>query len=454
MTPLLRYRAVVSLLVVVLLGQSCEANRVADPSVQGPIGVALAKSGAGPSVSGANPASAHQGAVTVDVTISGSGFDAGSRAIWQLNGVPASKITVNSTRFNSSTSLTANITVAPDADVATYDIAVVTSTGKKGIGAEMFTVTYAIAVGGLTQGQAISDGGVIAGYNGSDVVAVLSDGSNALVAQNSIVWDIDRAGRAIGGRDAAGRPVLWTSATGSPGSWTTAVMPDLGNGGSVRGIASDAIGDAILLTGNAFSPINSAKNAVVWTKTLAGWERRVNTLPSGVAGAWGQAINRRGQAVGMDGSGCCVALYWDSLGAVTPLAALSGARNAAAWAISGDGTTVVGISGTSAVMWRRTLAGGTYGAWTGAIVLENTSALCGRNGSSVAYDINSAGTVAVGSSCGVAVAWKLTGPSVERVVLQGLGPPNQSVAYGINDLEAPLATGSAKTSTGVYWWGF
>ena len=45
------------------------------------------------------------------------------------------KIAVNSTRFVSSTSLTANITVAPDAAPVTYDIAVVTRTGKKGIGA-------------------------------------------------------------------------------------------------------------------------------------------------------------------------------------------------------------------------------------------------------------------------------------------------------------------------------
>jgi hypothetical protein len=40
------------------------------------------------------------------------------------------------------------------------------------------------------------------------------------------------------------------------------------------------------------------------------------------------------------------------------------------------------------------------------------------------------------------------------VVLQGLGPPNQSVAYGVNDLAAPQAAGQAKTSSGVLFRGF
>ena len=454
MAGLARYRAVASLLVMMSIGQACDAPRTTDPSIDPSVDPSFAKSVAGPTVSAATPASAHQGAVTVDVTISGSGFDAGSRAIWQLNGVPASKITVNSTRFNSSTSLTANITVAADAAATTYDIAVVTSTGKKGIGAEMFTVTFAISLSGVTEGRAISDGGVVAGFNGSDVVASLPDGSSALVAQNSMVWDIDRAGRAIGGRDAANRPVLWSSLSGGAGPWSATTMTDLGFGGAVRAIASDAAGDAVLLGGNMFSA-TGGKNPTVWTRTPAGWDRRVNALPSGLAGAWVQSINRRGQAAGMDGSGCCTALYWDSLGIVTPLSGIGGARNAAAWGINGDGTVIVGNSGTSAVMWRRTLTSGVYGPWNGAIALENTGTLCGRSGSSIAYDVNSAGTVIVGSSCGVAVAWKPTSASsADRMLLQGLGPPNQSVAFGVNDLDAPLATGSAKTSTGVYWWGF
>jgi uncharacterized membrane protein len=157
----------------------------------------------------------------------------------------------------------------------------------------------------------------------------------------------------------------------------------------------------------------------------------------------------------MDGSTCCFAIYWDSLGTPTVLGRLGAARNASAWSINGDGTIIVGGSGASAVYWRRTLVAGSYGPWSGAIALENTGANCGKNGSSLAYDVNAAGTMVVGMSCGVATAWRLSGGVVtSRVVLQGLGPPNQSVAYGVNDLPAPQAVGQAKTSSGTMFFGF
>jgi len=447
----LRWRVFVSALTLMaLVPQACDTPRIDSPASPVPT---FGKSSGGPAVNAANPASGHQGDVTLDVTITGSGFDSGSRASWQRNGVPDPKITVNSTRYNSTTSLTANITIAADAVVATYDIAVTTSTGKKGIGAEMFTVTYAVPISGLTEGRAISDGGAVAGANGTTVVSWSPSSGLAAVATNSDVWDIDRAGHTIAGRDAAGKPVIWTSATGLPGSWAATTLADLGsaNGGAVRGIASDASGNAVMLTGNAFS-LDGRKNALVWTRTPNGWSQRVFARPAGLTGAWGQDINRRGQVVGMDGSGCCSAVYWDSLGAPTKLPLTSGASAAAAWSINGDGTVVVGNSG-GAVMWRRTLVGNVYGPWT-VIALENPTALCGKTGTSVAYDVNSAGTIAVGTSCGLAVAWSLTGGSVTRVVLQGLGPPNQATAYGINDAASPRAAGLANNSQGVYWWGF
>ena len=451
MAASLRRRALVSCLAIAgLLGQACDAPRIVTPSMS----PSFAKSGGGPSVNAASPASGHQGDVTLDVAIAGSGFDNGSLASWQINGAAYPKIRVNNTRFNSTTSLTANITIAADAAVATYDIAVVTSTGKKGIGAELFTVTYAIALGGLSEGRAISENGLVAGANGTTALAWKPGVGAVIVAPNSMVWDVDRNGHTIGGKDAAGKPVLWTSSTGLAGSWVAANTSDLGNGGAVRGIASDANGDAILLTGNVFA-LDNSKHAVVWTRAAGAWQQRVFPVPVGLVGAFGQAINARGQVVGMDGTGCCTAVYWDSLGAPTTLARLPGVRNAAAYSINGDGTIIVGNSGVSAVLWRRTLTNGVYGSWSGAIALENTAALCGKSGSSIAYDLNSAGTVVVGSSCDVAVSWKLAGGGVtSRVVMQGLGPPNQSAAYGVNDAGAPLASGTAKNGTGVYWWGF
>jgi hypothetical protein len=447
-----RARACTALLLAMFAVQACDSPRVDGPPN---VTVSLAKAAANPSVGSATPASGHQGDVTLDVTITGSGFDNGSKAIWQLNGAPYSKITVNNTRFNSSTSLTATITIASDAVVANYDIAVVTTTGKKGIGAELFTVTYAVPVQGVTQGQAISDAGTVVGYNGTTVVATDRLSGVATVAAKGIVWDIDRAGGTIGGQNAAQKPVIWTSGTGAQGPWVETVLPDLGGiMSAVRGIASDANGNAVFLAGNSNTP-DGKRHAVVWTRSATGWTLHENAYPPRVASIFAQSVNARGQSVGFDGSGCCVAAYWDSLGNATPLAALSGARNAAAWSINGDGTVAVGNSGTTAVLWWRNLTNGAYGSWSSAVMLEKTSLLCGQSASSIAYDINTAGTIAVGSSCGVAVAWKISnGVVTERKLLQGLGPPNQSVAYGISDAASPTATGSAKTATAVFWWGF
>jgi len=446
--------ASILLLALTAVLQSCQSPSADAPLTAPPTVASMGRVATGPTVTAANPAAARQGTVTLDVQITGSGFDQGSRASWQLNGVTYPKIAVNKTQVVSPTSLIANITVALDAAPVTYDIAVTTSTGKKGIGAELFTVTYAVPIPGMTEGRAINDAGQIIGYNGTAIV--LSDPSLGIVpvASGGQVYDVDRNGRTVVGKDADGYPVIWSSSTGPGGPWTAIKLPSLGAAGTVRGIASDAAGDAVLLSGATLLP-NAPRTPTVWTRTATGWQPTYFTIPAGVVSAWGQAINSRGQVVGMDGSGCCSAIYWDSLGTPTVLGVLGTARNTSAWSINGDGTIVVGGSGGSAVLWRRTLVAGSYGPWSGAIALENTATYCGKNGGSLANDVNAAGTMVVGVSCGIATAWRLTGGVVtSRLVLQGLGPPNQSVAYGVNDLAAPQAVGQAKTSSGVLFRGF
>jgi hypothetical protein len=78
---------------------------------------------------------------TLNVQISGTGFDRGSVAAFEINGVPDPKLRVNSTKYSRSTLLIANVTIAVDAATTFYDIAVTTSKGKKGIGTELFAVT-------------------------------------------------------------------------------------------------------------------------------------------------------------------------------------------------------------------------------------------------------------------------------------------------------------------------
>lgn len=102
--------------------------------------VQLAKPGSqDPEVTGTDPTGAPQD-ITLDVEVSGSGFDDGSTVELTLSGVPTEKVLTNSTRYRNSRTLIANITIAADAQVDFYDVEVTTSSRKKGIGTEMFEV--------------------------------------------------------------------------------------------------------------------------------------------------------------------------------------------------------------------------------------------------------------------------------------------------------------------------
>jgi hypothetical protein len=100
----------------------------------------LAKGGsAAPAVSSVVPDSAKQD-TTIDVNVFGTGFATGARAAWSLNG-DTTKVHVKSTKVVSSTQLTVRIEVPASAPLAQYDVLVANTDGKKGIGAELFTVT-------------------------------------------------------------------------------------------------------------------------------------------------------------------------------------------------------------------------------------------------------------------------------------------------------------------------
>src|SRR6185436_2011329 len=102
-----------------------------------------------------------------------------------------------------------------------------------------------------------------------------------------------------GGKHADGDPVIWSSPTGPSGPRTAIKLPSLGAGGTTRGIASDAAGDAVKIGGASLLPGGGQRRPTVWTRTATGWQPRCLTLPGGVLGAWGQAINPRGQVAGM-----------------------------------------------------------------------------------------------------------------------------------------------------------
>jgi hypothetical protein len=106
---------------------------------------AKAASGTGVQVSSVSPSDAPRN-LTLDVTVSGSGFDKGSMVTFERSEELADKVTTNSTRFISSKQLVANVTVAIDADPQRYDVVVTTSGGKRGIGVERFEVLQLIVL--------------------------------------------------------------------------------------------------------------------------------------------------------------------------------------------------------------------------------------------------------------------------------------------------------------------
>ncbi len=103
-------------------------------------------------VTSATPNNAALGTVNLNVIIGGSGFKKGATSAWYISGTTnPGGVTVNSTAFNSSSQLTANITVSDTASVGSFDV-VVYSSGRTGKGTGLFSVTQ-------TTGQATSCSG-------------------------------------------------------------------------------------------------------------------------------------------------------------------------------------------------------------------------------------------------------------------------------------------------------
>ena len=90
-------------------------------------------------VTAASPDSAGRD-TTLSIAVAGTGFDNGSTVQFARGGIVDPKLHVNGVAFVSGSKLNANVTIAVDAALGSYDVAVTTSTGKKGVGSELFAV--------------------------------------------------------------------------------------------------------------------------------------------------------------------------------------------------------------------------------------------------------------------------------------------------------------------------
>lgn len=96
---------------------------------------------AAPTIASLNPPSATRAAspVTLNVTVTGANFEQGGAIVFSKSGSQTG-ITVNSTTFNSSTSMTANITVATNAPTGAWDVVEFNPDGGTAVCSGCFTV--------------------------------------------------------------------------------------------------------------------------------------------------------------------------------------------------------------------------------------------------------------------------------------------------------------------------
>jgi hypothetical protein len=143
-------RGLAQRILVVLSGMAALAGCADRPIPSGiePDVFLARKTGGGPTVASTDPAMGGQG-MRLLVRILGSGYNATAVASWERNGAADPKVVVNATTFVSSSEVVADITIADDADLDLYDVAVEIMTDggrKKGVGAEQFEVTIAYTV--------------------------------------------------------------------------------------------------------------------------------------------------------------------------------------------------------------------------------------------------------------------------------------------------------------------
>jgi len=393
-----------------------------------PSGAQFGKSATSIAVTAASPAQARSD-TTLDVQISGSGFEVGSHADWLLDGKSDSRVRTNSTRFVSSTSLVANITIAADAIPSSYDVAVVTSNGKTGIGTDLFTIAISVvdlAAGTGLYGRAyhVNATGYVLGTLGTDPVSPKGFGYWAPSSSTFSVIDATVGSTDIGKGNAAGDwaehfdfPRVWL-VTGE-NSWSPTTLAPLGaNAGTPAAINASRVVVGRTSLGAVRWPDPNSAPALLPLPAISG-------IDASSSQAW--AINSNGDIVGTvratsGNTSVDYALLWTTSGqSVTVLPPPPGASSRSATGINDVGVIVgyyAGSGGKSFPMrWTPNGAGYTIGTLSTSTGnnLRGSVNICGR---------------AVGGASGKAYVWDASGGLTLLPLLPGA---SEAQANAIND---------------------
>lgn len=422
-------------------------------------GTQAAASSGSLTVAAANPAFGRQGQINESVTISGTGFLPGARASWQRNSVTDTSISVASTQYVSSTQLIATISIAPNAAVSYYDVAV-SQDRTKGAGSDAaiapqaFEVTQAVAITGVGYLRGVNDNGEITGAGGPTYWS-LSSGLLQVDVLMASGFAINAQGNAIA---ANGSPRLYTRAGAVGTPWQVTVLPvdaTAIDGGAHALVADPVTGQVLLLAGRARLPgpkhsLLDEPRLWVWQAGTSSWKMVALSSGSSNQGSVRQ-VSRNGIVVGSLGSvmgdgyatNTSQASVWqpDGVGGWT-LATLASVPSAAE-GINGAGTLIVGASGGVAAYWQQ-LSGG---AWSAPIILPGgcTNARAVDDSNRIALD----GCAATTNSPAAVLV-----PPYSTSTMIHLGGLGKGIGAGLVESMSPSGSwivGQAGSVGGVYW---
>ena len=211
---------------------------------------------AAPTVTAVSPTSRDAGAVNQNVTITGTNFITGATAAFSTNG-----ITVNSTTFNSATSLSVNISIASGATVGTRTITVTNGDGSVVTSGSIFTVNAAPTVtavspssraqGTSNQSLTVTGTNFITGATATFSATGITVNSTTFVNATSLTVNVTVASNAATG--AGTISVLnGDGSTATSGSIFTVNPPPTATSVSPSSLDQGAISQALTLTGTGF----------------------------------------------------------------------------------------------------------------------------------------------------------------------------------------------------------